>query len=76
MYFLKYKNIAEDENNRSTNNNPFFIVHTSLYSVLVNIIRDACFYGYTALPNYYYLVNNVFNFNVFFTIAGFFYSYT
>ena len=59
--------------------NPIFIVHNSLYSVLVNIIRDACFYGYTALPNCFYLVNNVFNFNVFFTIAGFFcffYSFT
>ena len=37
--------------------NPIFIVHNSLYSVLVNIIRDACFYGYTALPNCFYLVN-------------------
>ena len=36
---------------------PIFIVHTSVYSVLVNIIRDACFYGYTALPNCFYLVN-------------------
>ena len=59
--------------------NPIFIVHNSLYSVLVNIIRDACVYGYTALLNCFYLVNNVFNFNVFFTIAGFiyiFYLYT
>ena len=45
--------------------NPIFIVHNSLYSVLVNIIRDACFYGYTALPNCFYLVNNVFNFSGF-----------
>ena len=51
--------------------NPIFIVHNSLYSVLVNIIRDAWFYGYTALLNYFCLVNNVFNFNVFLTIAGF-----
>ena len=36
---------------------PIFIVHNSLYSVLVNSIRDACFYGYTALPNCFYLVN-------------------
>ena len=45
--------------------NPIFIVHNSLYSALVNILRDACCYGYTALPNCFYLVNNVFNFNVF-----------
>ena len=45
--------------------NCIFFVHNSLYSVLVNIIRDACFYGYTALPNCFYLVNNVFNVNVF-----------
>ena len=36
---------------------PIFIVHNSLYQVLVNIIRDACFYGYTALLNCFYLVN-------------------
>ena len=50
---------------------PIFIVHNSLYSVLVNIIRDACFYGYTALPNCFYLVN-VFNFNGFFLLSQFF----
>ena len=53
--------------------NPICIVHNSLYSVLVTIIRDACFYGYTALLICFYLVNNVFNFNGFFTIAGFVY---
>ena len=52
--------------------NPIFIVHNLLYSVLFNSIRDACLYGYTALPNCFYLVNNVFNVNVFFTIAGLF----
>ena len=52
--------------------NPIFILHNSLYSVLVNIIRDACFYGYTALPNCFYLVNNVFNFNVFYYRSFFF----
>ena len=52
---------------------PIFIVHNSHYSVLVNIIRDACFYGYTALPNCFYLVN-VINFNVF-LLSQFFYSF-
>ena len=57
----------------SNNFYPIFIVHNSLYSVLVNIMCDACFYGYTALPNCFYLVN-VFNFNVF-LLSQFFYIF-
>ena len=51
---------------------PIFIVHNSLYSVLVNIIRDACFYGYTALPNCFYLVNMYLILIFFFLLSQFF----
>ena len=32
----------------------YIVKFNSIYSLLVNIIRDACFYGYTALPNCFY----------------------